>query len=266
MHVLRRVLTAAVATTLAAAVTVPAFATSTATMESVAHRGDKQHHPDNSLAGIQSAVHKGADWVEIDVMFNPSGDTFFLNHDNRCTGPGGSAWIDSDAYSTVLARCALPELDDVLAHFAAQGYRSFVVEMKTTRRTTSTAPARLVSTVDAVGATGDVWISSLDDAALRRVRDTGTSTRLMRVRDYSGFVKVSDAWLRDTAALGYAAANVNIGSWTRAKADYAESLGLVTVGWAWPTADEGDNSTAIQYDLGMFMTDRLDDLHAKLGR
>lgn len=43
---------------------------------SVAHRGDKQHYPDNSLAGINSAAEKGADWIEIDLQYNHDGDTF----------------------------------------------------------------------------------------------------------------------------------------------------------------------------------------------
>ncbi|MGC5626945.1 glycerophosphodiester phosphodiesterase [Georgenia sp. Z1344] len=262
----RRISTAVATAALAAAVTAPAFAAQTDSLESIAHRGDKEHHPDNSVAGIRSAVDKGADLVEIDVIYNPDGDTFFLNHDNRCSGPGGSATIDRDAYEVVTERCALPELDDVLATYGSEGYLSFVVEYKSTSRTTTESADDLVETIEAAGAIDDMWVSSLDDDLLAAVRDTGTDISLMRVRGYSGPINVGDAWLRETAELGYDAANVNIGAWTRAKADLAESLGLETVGWAWPTASEGDNTTAIEYDLDMFMTDRLDDLHAQLGR
>lgn len=254
----------AAAGALLAAVVAPAAAASG--LESVAHRGDKQYHPDNSVAGIASAVAKGADWIEIDVHYNPSGNTFFLSHDNGCSGPGGSATIDRDAYGTVVARCALPELDDVLARFAAQGYTSFVVELKATSRTEESAAQPLVDLLDDLGVEDDVWISSLDDDALANVRDTGTSALLMRVRSNTGFINVSDAYLQETAAEGYDGVNVNIWAWSRAKADHAESLGLVSVGWAWPTASESTNTTAIEYDLDMYMTDRLDDLHAKLGR
>lgn len=250
---------------LALAGVAPAAFASTGT-ESVAHRGDKQYHPDNSLAGISSAVAKGADWIEIDVHYNPDGDTFFLEHDNLCSGPGGSAYIDYDPYAVVVERCALPELDDVLRDYAAQGYRSFVVELKTTWRTAAAAPAALVGDITAAGVQDDVWISSLDDSALAAVQATGTSIDLMRVRAYSAFLGVGTGYLAETAALGYEAVNVNIGAWSPSTVAYAQSLGLTTSGWAWPTADEGDNATAIEYGLDLFMTDRLDDLHARIGR
>ena len=259
-------LLAAATPVVAAAMTHPGAASATAGLQSVAHRGDKQYHPDNSVAGIASAVAKGADWIEIDVHYNPSGDTFFLSHDNGCSGPGGSASIDSASYATVVSRCALPELDDVLSTFAAQGYTSFVVELKATSSTRATAPAALVELLGDLGVEDDVWISSLDDMALANVRDTGTTALLMRVRSNTGFFNVSDSYLRETANLGYDGVNVNIWAWNRAKADYAESLGLASVGWAWPTANESTNTTAIEYDLDMYMTDRLDDLHDQHGR
>lgn len=260
----------ALAALVAATTLVVAGAASTAVAadqtESVAHRGDKQHYPDNSLAGIASAVAKGADWIEIDVQYNPSGDTFFLSHDNSCSGPGGSASIDSATYATVVARCALPELADVLTGYAAQGYTSFIVELKTTSTTAAAAPAELVSEIGAAGVANDVWISCIDDSVLAAVKATGTTIDLMRVRSFTGPFDVSSSYITQTAALGYDAINVNVGAWSQAKVDQAASLGLVTVGWAWPTADEGDNTTAIGFGLDMFMTDRLDDLHAQLGR
>lgn len=257
---------AASAVVVASALAASGATQSTSTLQSVAHRGDKQYHPDNSVAGIASAVAKGADWIEIDVHYNPSGNAFFLSHDNGCSGHGGSASIDTATYATVVTRCALPELDDVLTTFDAQGYTSFVIELKATSNTRATAPAALVDLVQDLGVEDDVWISSLDSTALANVRDTGTSALLMRVRSNTGFFNVSDSYLRETANLGYDGVNVNIWAWNRAKADYAESLGLVSVGWAWPTASESTNTTAIEYDLDMYMTDRLDDLHAKLGR
>lgn len=257
---------AASAAVVAVALSAAGATGATSTLQSVAHRGDKQFHPDNSVAGIASAVAKGADWIEIDVHYNPSGNAFFLSHDNGCSGPGGSATIDTATYATVVSRCALPELDDVLTTFAAQGYTSFVIEFKATSRTRATGAVALVDLLDDLDVEDDVWISSLDDAALANVQATGTSALLMRVRSNTGFIKVLDAYLRETANLGYDGVNVNIWAWNRTKADYAESLGLVSVGWAWPTASESTNTSAIELDLDMYMTDRLDDLHAKLGR
>ena len=236
------------------------------TTESVAHRGDKQYHADNSLAGIASAVAKDADWIEIDVRYNPSGDTFFLAHDNSCSGPGGSATISSATYATVVSRCALPELDEVLTDYDAQGYSSFVVELKDHSSTRAAASARLVEIIEDAGVADDVWISSLNDAALAGVRDTGTDIDLMRVRNWTGPFNVSESYIDETVALGYDGINVNISGWTEARVDYAEDAGLTSVGWAAVCACAGSNTEAIEFGLDMFMTDRLDDLHAKLGR
>lgn len=236
------------------------------TTGSVAHRGDKQLYPDNSLAGIASAVAKDADWIEIDVRYNPSGDTFFLAHDNSCSGPGGSATISSAAYATVVARCALPELDDVLDTYEDQDYTSFVIELKDHSSTRSAASARLVETIEDAGVEDDVWISSLTDAALAGVKATGTSIDLMRVRNWTGPFNVSEAYIDETAALGYEGINVNVGAWSKARVSYAEAAGLTSVGWAAGCACEGSNTDAINLGLDLFMTDRLDDLHAKLGR
>lgn len=45
-----------------------------------AHRGDSAYAPENSLSGIRSAVEKGVDAVEIDVMLTKDG-VVILNHD-----------------------------------------------------------------------------------------------------------------------------------------------------------------------------------------
>ena len=164
------------------------------------------------------------------------------------------------------ARCALPELGSVLDTFAQRGYTSFVIEFKSTSKTRTQAPTPLIALVEARGLQSAVWISSLDDTSLGLVRDTGTEAKLMRVRSWSSYFNVSESWLRETQNLGFDAANVNIGAWSQAKVNYAKSLGLVASGWAWPTSTESNNTEAIELGLDMFMTDKLDDLHQKLGR
>lgn len=233
-------------------------------LQSVAHRGDKEHHPDNSIDAIESAIDKGADWIEIDVIYNPDGDTFFLSHDNVCTGAGGSANIDQDSYTKVRTRCLLPELGAVLDAYAGRG--KFIVEFKSTDRTATTGPAKLAALLKAKKLESSSWVSSLTDSALTQIKNSGSAVNLMRVRAWSAFLPVSESWLAQTARMGFQGANVNIGAWTAPRVGQAKSLGLVTVGWAWPTASEKDNATALELGLRMFMTDRLDDLHTKLGR
>ena len=235
-------------------------------LQSVAHRGDKQYHPDNSLAGIRSAVNKGADWVEIDVIYNPQGNTFFLSHDNGCSGPGGRATIDTDSAATVRARCALPELGSVLNSYKATGYLNFIVEFKATSKTTTPGATALATLLKRTGTNNAVYVSSLSDPALKVLRTQDQGLKLMRVRHNSGAIKVSRSYIDTTRAMGMQSINVNLWAWNAELVAYARSKGLVVCGWAWPTASENTNTEAINLVLDMWMTDRLDDLHQKLGR
>lgn len=238
----------------------------TVDLESVAHRGDKEHYADNSLEGIESAIIKGADWVEIDLHYNRDGDTFFLAHDNICAGPGGIATIDIGSYENVVERCDLPELDDVIDIYYATGYGNFILEFKSTPLSVSEGPVRLVEEMEQSGLSQTSWISSLSDRALLNAQATGTSIPLMRVRLWTAGAIVTQHWLEETSAMGFQAANINLSAWTVDRVEYAESLGLVTSGWAWPDALKTHNEEAIDIGLDMFMTDRLDDLHERLGR
>src|SRR5579872_3401818 len=56
-----------------------------------AHRGEHQHHPENSLPAMQAAIDAGMDYVEIDVRTTSDGQLVFM-HDatvNRMTGGKG---------------------------------------------------------------------------------------------------------------------------------------------------------------------------------
>lgn len=234
--------------------------------DSVAHRGDKEHHPDNSLEGIASAFDKGADWVEIDLHYNIDGDTFFLAHDNLCSGPGGTALIDTSSYQRVVERCALPTLDDVFAQFTSQGRRSFVYEFKATGLTARTGGTRLAQKLHDQGLAQASWISSFSDTALSAAQAQGTGVQLMRVRLWTGSGTITRRWIDRTAALGFDAINVNVDALSEERIDDARSQDLLISAWAWPDALERHNQTAVDLGVDMFMTDRLDDLHARLGR
>lgn len=235
-------------------------------LESVAHRGDKEYHPDNSLEGIASAIGKGADWVEIDLHYNRDGDAFFLAHDNFCSGPGGTALIDSSSYERVVANCDLPELDDVFSQFTSQGFTGFVYEFKATALTSRDGGMRLAQKLSEQGIAASSWISSFSDSALTAAQAQGTGAKLMRVRPWTGSGTITRLWIDRTAELGFDAINVNITALSEDRIAHARGHGLLIAGWAWPDAMETHNQTAIDQRLDMFMTDRLDDLHRRLGR
>lgn len=101
--------------------------------QSVAHRGDKEYHPDNSLAGIESAIAKQADWIEIDLQYNRDGDVFFLSHDNGCSGPGGIALIDTRATKTSSTSVSSPSLMICSISLTAPGMTPSSTSSKTPR-------------------------------------------------------------------------------------------------------------------------------------
>lgn len=107
---------------------------------------------------------------------------------------------------------------------------------------------------------------SLSDSALMTLRSEDDALKLMRVRATSGAIKVTRSYIDETQDMGMQAINVNLWAWSPELVEYARSQGLITSGWAWPSADESTNTDAIELDLDMWMTDRLDDLHSKLGR
>lgn len=229
-------------------------------LESVAHRGDKQYFPDNSLEGVESAIEKGADWIEIDLHYNPDGDTFFLSHDNVCKGEGGSASIDSASYQTVVARCGLPELHDVFEIVKNTGYSSFVYEFKSTMHTAEDGGARLAEELTEQGLHNESFVSAFSESALDAIKSEQPAIKLMRVRAWTGEIPVTKLWIDATAKRGYDAININLDALRPELVEYAKSMGLIVSAWGWPDALESDNKLAIEMGVDMFMTDRLEDL------
>jgi len=76
----------------------------------VAHRGHPARHPENSIAGLQSAAAAGAHFVEIDLQCSADG-TLWLFHDPgllRLTGRSGSIESTTDARLAELQLLAPP--------------------------------------------------------------------------------------------------------------------------------------------------------------
>ncbi len=67
----------------------------------VAHRGASASAPENTLAAIELAINKGADWVEIDVQETSDGEVVVI-HDSDLKRVGGSRLSVFDASLTQL--------------------------------------------------------------------------------------------------------------------------------------------------------------------
>ncbi len=107
----------------------------------VAHRGDMEHFPENTLASFQSAIDKGADIIELDVHQTKDGE-IVVHHDyylDRHTN--GKGFIENytltelkrlDAGSWRGEKFAgenIPTLDEILS--IGKGKVGFEVEIKT---------------------------------------------------------------------------------------------------------------------------------------
>jgi glycerophosphoryl diester phosphodiesterase len=55
----------------------------------IAHRGDRAHAPENTLAAIQAAIQAGADWIELDVQRTRDG-LLIVIHDQTVVRTAGS--------------------------------------------------------------------------------------------------------------------------------------------------------------------------------
>lgn len=172
--------------------------------------------------------------------------------------------IATSKHSTVVESCQLPELDDVFNLSAETGHRTFIFEFKHLPSTAAIGGSRLAEEVESAGLSRESWISSVSDGALRSAQDVNTEVKLMRVRPWTGSGAVTDLWIDAANSQGFDGINVNLEALRSEKITKAKELGLVVSAWEWPDALEAHNQTAIDMGVDMFMTDRLEDLIARM--
>lgn len=78
----------------------------------IGHRGFPARHPDNSLAGVRTALSVGADGVEVDVR-RCAGGQWICHHDRSRLGRPLSAWPQA-----ALAAAGVPTLAQVAAELS----------------------------------------------------------------------------------------------------------------------------------------------------
>jgi len=67
----------------------------------IAHRGDKTHAPENTLAGFQMAVENGADGIELDVKLTADGQVIVLHDQTVDRTTNGSGRISNIEFAAV---------------------------------------------------------------------------------------------------------------------------------------------------------------------
>ena len=249
--------------------------------DAVAHRGDVQHFPALSFAAIQSAILKGADWVEIDVHWNEPSQRLIVVHDTyHCDGYSAETtpvWMLEGCLGQKILY-----LDDLLAYWTPRGFDRWLIELKASCAYPNPATGCSAGSYGANRLTyalflnlnqyalhEKVWVQSFDTYMLQNLRSHRYGSRyprLMKIRplDISPWNNVSSGYMDDVKRMGFQAVNVDIRSTSANSVTYAHSIGLLFSTWAFNSGSfEPENEKAVfQIDADFHVTDRLDHMLA----
>lgn len=142
-----------------------------------AHRGDMIDAPENTIAAIESAVSKGADYAEVDVQMTQDG-SLILMHDSNCLRTTDVDLEVAEATREELAglnaaammdwpqKEAVPFLEDVLE--VARGRIRLNLELKAAGNQEEMARA-VVETIETARMGKEVVVTSLNQSVLAEV-------------------------------------------------------------------------------------------------
>lgn len=130
------------------------------------HRGDPEHHPENTLPGFASAVACGAAGVELDVHLSRDGVAVVLHDDTLDRTTAGSGRVDAHTWPELDA-LGIPRLDAVLD--ALRG-RVVAVELKPPHRTQPQLAGHVLDLAHRAGAGDTTWLLAFDHAHLAAAR------------------------------------------------------------------------------------------------
>jgi glycerophosphoryl diester phosphodiesterase len=135
------------------------------------HRGDPEHHAENTLPGFLAAVACGADGVELDVQVTADGVPVVVHDDtlDRTTALRGRV----DAHTWQQLEGAVPRLDTVLD--ALRGH-VVAVELKPGYEAQPDLAARVLEM------SADVWLLAFDHRHLAAVRGRAECVALVEAR------------------------------------------------------------------------------------
>lgn len=142
-----------------------------------AHRGDVMDAPENTIAAVEAAIEKGADYAELDVQMLADGSLILMHDTNflrttRVDLPVGESSYDDVILLNAAAGMEWPEteavpfLEEVLE--AAKGRIRLNLELKTADNQVEMA-ARVIQAIEEAGTEREVVITSLDQSVLQEV-------------------------------------------------------------------------------------------------
>jgi glycerophosphoryl diester phosphodiesterase len=142
-----------------------------------AHRGDVLDAPENTIAAVESAIQKGADYAELDVQMLADGNLILMHDSNFLRTTDVDLPVAEASYEEVILlnaaasmdwpeKEAVPFLDEVLE--TAKGRIRLNLELKTADNQAEMA-VRAIQAIEAAGMEREVVITSLDESVLQEV-------------------------------------------------------------------------------------------------
>lgn len=247
-------------------------------VDAAAHRGDSQYYADNSFAGIQSAINKGTDWVELDVHWNEPSQRLILVHDSYL-GPGTLCPgypVETTSVGTLEACMgrSIVYFDDLLNYWTPRGFNRWMIELKSScaypasgcdssSYVANRLTLALFMNLNLHSLHEKVWVSSFDHYMLQNLRARRNGSpypRLMKIRplDMSWWNNVSSDYMNDVKAMGYQAVAVDIRSVSPNSVTYAHSIGLLFATWATGSYEAENDKALFEVRPDFHITDRLD--------
>lgn len=157
-----------------------------------AHRGDSHSAPENSLSGIRSAIEKGVDAVEIDVMLTKDG-VVILNHDVTLQRVAGvPTRVDEMTYEEVskinylrqlfsegLIGEKIPTLDEVLVEIK-EGNTTLIIEMKSVSSSVELA-GKVVELIEKHEMEDLIYVQAFNYKLLQEVRNRNSNIKIGQI-------------------------------------------------------------------------------------
>jgi glycerophosphoryl diester phosphodiesterase len=226
-----------------------------------AHRGDMIDAPENTMAALESAISKGADFAELDVQMLEDGSLILMHDDNfqRTTDVNldvaeatledienlnAGAAVDWPGFEPV------PMLEDVLE--ASKGKIRLNLELKPDDNQEEMAEA-VVAAVEAAGMSRDVVFTSVDESVLHEVETINPQFR-------TGLIVVLTLGNLEEIPVDFF--SVEIGRVNEARVERIHAAGKEV--HVWTVNEESDMNEVLDLGVDGLITDDVDLANAVL--
>jgi len=209
----------------------------------IGHRGAPQLAPENTIASLEAAADRGADWVETDVQFTKDGVPVLMHDDtvDRTTdGTGRVDQLTAEEISrlTVDGGGRVPTLEQALRALKDRPAR-LLLEIKGPQ--TSAAVDRALALVSAAGMTGRTLLQSFDENVVRAGSASPYRTRVALLRSTLDADPVATA---RAFSLGAYAVKFTGLSARPAVVDQLKAAGVEVFVWTVDSAPQWQNATS----------------------